>query len=614
MRAWDFQTSGMSFQMRPARSALLVIAAALASITCAEDVGLAEAGTAGIGEVVFSYHPASWFEDGWTRFEISPDGGRALFGSSNGPRLVDIATGESSAAELPGMEQIFAAGFDADGGLRALGISAQGRGWHRTGATGVVVTDFPPGGVPRWSPDASRVAFLSNAGPPRLYIGVAGDLKEHDLGGPVTGHAWSADGQSVFALVRRADGSSSFLRVPLGDTGHITLREQLDAPGFNAIGVHPAGSLVYLALAGDGPPDDEARHRPEADRDLDVYSLDLETAELAAVVSTPGDDFFPQLADGWLYWTHNAFRDDVVVMDANGGQPRTVVANAQIPSWTHDGRGIAFTIGAWRIADWALNLDAAIVDVDNAATPSSGPRPIVTGYHEDFTPAFSPDGRWMVYHSHRSPTPGHAYAGPGSTDDLYLLPVGGSMDQELRLTDFGWEVGMADWSPDSRRLVFDSWERDGEEGVGTPWIVSIDPTNGTPRSVERLRLPLGVRSTLLSSWSPDGERIAFVERIDPQSQALWTVRVDGSDGRRLATFQSLTYGGVDWTPDGSGVVYSALADGRMQLFRVPADGGEAVRLTSTDTNLIHPQVSPDGRWVAATQTQRVKELRRIPVR
>ena len=49
----------------------------------------------------------------------------------------------------------------------------------------------------------------------------------------------------------------------------------------------------------------------------------------------------------------------------------------------------------------------------------------------------------------------------------------------------------------------------------------------------------------------------------------------------------------------------------MQLFRVPAGGGEPVQLTADDANLLHPRVSPDGRWVAATRLRQTKELRRL---
>jgi dipeptidyl aminopeptidase/acylaminoacyl peptidase len=343
---------------------------------------------------------------------------------------------------------------------------------------------------------------------------------------------------------------------------------------------------------------------------MDIYELSLGTSELRPVVETAGDDFYPAAVGDYLYWTHNDLDDAVAVVPITGGEARVVVEDAQIPYWNPAGTKLAFTYGAWRISDWGLNLDAGVIDIDAEIRPTSEMTPIVVGYHEDFTPAWSPDGRWIAYHSHRSAGPTPSYAGAGSTDDLYLRHPSAPPREEIRLTDFGWEVGMADWSPDGRQLVFDSWDRDGPRGISKPWIATIDPTTGRPLSVERLPLPAGVESSLLASWSPLGGEIALVERVGGSRHALWILSADGTHAEKLLEFPSSTYGGVDWTPDGQELVFSALEDGRMQLFALPRAGGEPRQLTDDAASLIHPQVSPDGQWIAATRAQRGKELRR----
>jgi Tol biopolymer transport system component len=160
-------------------------------------------------------------------------------------------------------------------------------------------------------------------------------------------------------------------------------------------------------------------------------------------------------------------------------------------------------------------------------------------------------------------------------------------------------------------LVFDSWERGGEPGLAKPWIVTIDPETGRRVDLRRLPLPPSVRGTLLAAWSPKGDEIAVIAQGDGRHRELWVLSPDGRRAERLVEFEGSTYGGVDWTPDGELLIYSALAGETMQLFAVARAGGPPRQLTRDAASLIHPQVSPDGRWIAATRVERRKELRRM---
>jgi len=92
---------------------------------------------------------------------------------------------------------------------------------------------------------------------------------------------------------------------------------------------------------------------------------------------------------------------------------------------------------------------------------------------------------------------------------------------------------------------------------------------------------------------------------------LWIVPVGRGAARKVTAFPLTTFGGVSWTPDGGTLVYTSLADGRMQLFAVPAAGGRPRQLTHDSANVFTPRVSPDGRMIAATRLQHRKEIWRM---
>jgi len=565
-------------------------------------------------ETVFTHQPATWFEDGWSYYDVAPDGSAYVLGARFGRTLFDAATGQPDPDRLlGGLDGVQGAFFAPDGGLWRL----TEEGWLVEGAAGLEPVPVPADASPRPSPDGSRVAyFRGTAGSgPTLFVGPLASPTTHELGGRVTGIAWSPDGSALFASTFREDGVSEVYRVD-GDGGAAALvRSELDGLArFNKMAVSPDGASLYLALVGPEAPDAEARHTPRAGRDTDIYRMDVESGELKAVVTGPGDDFAPRIVGGDFYWTHNEYRDVVAIVPIFGGAAREIVGDAQIPSWSPDGGRIAFTVGGWMIADWALNMDAWAVDVDDVGDRRGEPYPLVTGYHEDFTPAWSPDGRWMAYHSHRSARPVSHYFAEGGTDDIWLLEDGAPMSEEIRLTDFGWEVGMADWNRTGTRLFFDSWERGGPTGVSHPWIATIDPATGRAVSIERLPLPDGFGGTVLAAWSPVTDELAVVERVEGVRHAMWLMRPDGSRARRLFGFEASTYGGVDWTPDGRTLVYGALADARMQLFAYSIEDGAPTQLTEGIDDIVHPQVSANGEWIAASKLRHVKELRRMPLR
>lgn len=584
-----------------------------------ESAGLDRTGTDGTRvQLLYAESPAVWFEGVRAPAIVSRDGRRALYGRGpdGGARVVDLESGRARPADAGAdLAPVREATLGPGGTVALRGTRGGESGWFVSGPEAPRRLPLPRDAVPVWAPDGERVAWFRSGAPEEgVDVSGPGGRRSYAVEGRVTRLGWIPDASELLVMSVDPRGVSSLARVRV-DSGDVeTLFGDLDAAPYPSpvpIAVDAGGRRVFVALAGPGAPDPADRHRPDADRDLDVWELRLDTGARRAVVSTPADEFAPTIVEGRLYWTLSSVETSVVVVPREGGPAREVVEDAMLPTWRPDAGAMGITYGDWRAADWVLDWEGGLVPLDTAGRASGPRRPLVTGYHEDFSPVWSPDGRWIAYHSHRSPGPVVRSGGAGSTDDVYLRPAGSK--QEIRLTEFGHEMGPPDWAPDGTRLVVTGWGRGSRAGRRGAWIVGVDPATGRPTGHRRLPLPDSVGDARNAAWSPGGGVIALAADVGERRQALWLVRPDGTPLHEVVEYPMTTYGDLDWTPDGESLVFPAVDGDRSQLFEVPGEGGEPRRLTDADANLLHPRVSPDGRWIAATRVLHRREIRRRPL-
>ena len=219
-------------------------------------------------------------------------------------------------------------------------------------------------------------------------------------------------------------------------------------------------------------------------------------------------------------------------------------------------------------------------------------------HHEadDRDPAYSPDGRKVVFESNRD-----------GNWELYLLDLKSSKIQ--RLTDNSASDRQAAWSPNGQELVFQRSRR----GKGTHlYRMSIKD-----REAEPIRTYPGEVSN--PHWSPDGKWIAFTSDRDGQPE-VYIIQLESGRELRITEGEHRSIA-PRWSPDGRRLLYfsrSASAgrhDDISMAFlaedpvTVLALQGQPRSLTQTKGHEFVPAWSPDGkRWVHARSHGEVRDL------
>ena len=128
------------------------------------------------------------------------------------------------------------------------------------------------------------------------------------------------------------------------------------------------------------------------------------------------------------------------------------------------------------------------------------------------------------------------------------------------------------WSADGRAIVYTLYRRNNSPDI---YISSI--YQGTPPET-----PLrGVAQNWLSSWSPDGTRIAFTSNRDGNAE-LYVMNRDGSNVRRLTNHPAVDTTPT-WSPGGNEIAFTSDRSGSPQIYLIPAEGGVAPRRITTES-------------------------------
>jgi eukaryotic-like serine/threonine-protein kinase len=378
--------------------------------------------------------------------------------------------------------------------------------------------------------------------------------------------AWNGDKQDNFDIYIKLVGSNSRLRLTQNPAEDLS-------PAWSPDGLN----IAFL-------------RRLDANRNelLLIPALGGPERKLAETVIVDDRQLrFPALAwspDGrWLVVSHREAGDQgeglFLISTQTGEQRRLTRPPANYsrdfkPAFSPDGRALLFSqvSGHNRItAIYLLSLSENYTPVGDARLLKTD-EPFVT------SPVWTPDGRHIIYLaavglSEREQTELRQLAVSGATKSERVLLLEGEIN-ELSL---------------GRHLLYTRRNSDADI-----WRAEVPPAGQPPNQPQ-----LFISSTRFDAkplYAPDGKKIAF-GTTRSGAWEIWLADADGANPQQLTFFGGPFVGFKGWSPDSQRLIFHARLEGHADLFTIPIAGGAPQRLTTDPSDEVSPCYSHDGRWI-----------------
>jgi len=231
------------------------------------------------------------------------------------------------------------------------------------------------------------------------------------------------------------------------------------------------------------------------------------------------------------------------------------------PDWSPDGSRLAF----------AMRGDVWVIPASGGTATA-----LTEGPHYYSEPAWSPDGSRIALTIDRD----------GNLDVGVVDAAGGDV---RILTDDGDDDFAPEWSRDGNRLLF------ATRRAGNLDIMQVGVESGEVEYVV-----VGPGNQYQPAVSPDGETLAYVGSVAGRlgSGGIWTMPLSGGSPKLIHYEESSYRMKPRWSANGASLFYISDSAGTRDVARVPATGGNRVRVTEDPADEFDAAPSPDGKHVA----------------
>jgi TolB protein len=296
------------------------------------------------------------------------------------------------------------------------------------------------------------------------------------------------------------------------------------------------GALMIVSSAGATPPGKPgpiAFQRlvdPEDEENVQIFSVDRPGGKARRLTSGGGGynpDYSPDGREIVFERRFGGVRPDaIVVMGSDGSSPALVETTCSAdpclgdnsPAWSPDGNRLVFerAFGPIIKDEASGGLDLVTANADG-----SGEQLILDvagNAREPHDAQWSPDGTRIAVNML------NIKARPRNGSAIYVLNADGS--DFHRITPLRLNAGSPDWSPDGKRIVFNS----SYEGQAAVEIYTVRRDGS---GLKRVRKEPKDSFSFEPVWSPNGKRIAFVHATRTQLPHIWTMKRNGKGLRQL---------------------------------------------------------------------------------